>query len=199
MKISFDIDDTLVCLQPDVPQEEERLPWLFRPWFPETLRLGTVELMRQLTSEGWDIAVYTTSYRKPRYLKWLFRFYRVRLCLVVNQTLHAQVVGRYPSKNPSCFGMDIHVDDSERVYEEGREFGFHVIVVSTQDLCWGDHVLEECRKFASANNSMQPAGVSVVEQLSRTDSVGSSFWGRFSRFGSEFSNCIAVHVHRRKG
>ena len=52
MRISFDLDDTLVCYRADVPQEP-RLPW-FRRLFAddEPLRQGVPELMRQLRQRG---------------------------------------------------------------------------------------------------------------------------------------------------
>ena len=63
MRISFDLDDTLVCYQPGVPQEP-CLPWYLR-WLAvnKPLRLGTVNLFRKLRGRGWEVWVYTTSYR----------------------------------------------------------------------------------------------------------------------------------------
>jgi hypothetical protein len=146
MRISFDIDDTLVCYQPDTPCEPQRVPWLLRPWFREPLRLGTGELMRRLVRDGWEIAVYTTSYRSPAYLRWFLRFHGVRVGVVVNQAIHERVVGRHgPSKWPSRFGIDLHVDDSEGVAIEGRQHGFSVVVVRPDDADWAEAVLEAAR------------------------------------------------------
>ena len=47
------------------------------------------------------------------------------------------VPNRYtPSKNPRLFGIDLHLDDSEGVAEEGREWGFDVLVLDPADLDW---------------------------------------------------------------
>jgi hypothetical protein len=65
---------------------------------------------------------------------------------VVNQTIHEQHLfhnprERRPSKNPAAFGIDLHVDDSEGVAEEGRRHGFAVVVVSPSDEEWTAKVL----------------------------------------------------------
>jgi len=57
MRISFDLDDTLVCYREDVPQEP-RLGWFLRLFMhDEPLRQGTPELIHQLRQRGWEIWV----------------------------------------------------------------------------------------------------------------------------------------------
>ena len=146
MRISFDIDDTLVCLGAGTEFEPVRVPWVLRWWLNERIRLGTVELMKQLIADGWEIALYTTSFRSPFYLRSLLRCYGVRIRLAVNQTLHEQVVGKEPSKLPSRFGIDLHVDDSKGVELEGDMHGFRVVVVSPEDRDWSARVLAAARQ-----------------------------------------------------
>jgi hypothetical protein len=141
MRISFDIDDTLVC-GPTV-LTEQHLAWWRRWLYDEPLRRGTRALMHELLRRQWEVWVYTTSYRSPRYLRGWFRSLGVVLGGVVNQDLHQRVVGRYgPSKYPPAFGIDLHVDDSAGVGEEGRRHHFRVIVVSPEDPDWAERVLE---------------------------------------------------------
>jgi hypothetical protein len=62
---------------------------------------------------------------------------------VVNQHLHERIVGRQgPSKYPPAFGIDLHVDDSAGVWEEGQRHHFSVVVVSPEDPDWASQVLE---------------------------------------------------------
>lgn len=141
MRISFDIDDTLVCCPP-VPSEQV-IPWWRRWRYPEPLRRGTRSLMEELLRRDCEVWVYTTSHRPPRYLRGWFRSFGVRLGGVVNQDRHERVVGRQgPSKYPPAFGIDLHVDDSEGVGEEGRRHRFAVVVVSPGDPDWACRVLK---------------------------------------------------------
>jgi hypothetical protein len=145
MRISFDVDDTLVC-GPTV-SVEQCVPWWCRWRYPELLRHGTRELMRELHRRGHRLWIYTTSYRPPGYLHRWFRRTGVRLEGVVNQDRHEQVVGRMtfrgypPSKYPPAFGIDLHIDDSEGVAIEGRQHGFRVLVVAPDDAEWVARVL----------------------------------------------------------
>jgi hypothetical protein len=163
MRISFDLDDTLICYDPAVPCEKSRVPWVLRHWFNEPLRQGAAELMRELAARGCRICVYTTSYRSPRQVKWWLRFYGVKVETVINEQAyrkrvpmsHFERLGkRRPSKYPPAFGIDVHVDDSEGVRIEGDEHGFAVVVVRPDDRAW-------CEKVSRAVDEMflneQPA------------------------------------------
>jgi len=140
MRISFDIDDTLVC-GAGVPSEQ-LVPFLYRRRYPEPLRKGTRDLLRSLHARGCRLWVYTSSSRPAAYLSGWFRSVGIRLEGVVNLERHAEVVGcRGPSKLPSAFGIGLHVDDSEGVAMEARAHGFRVLVVSPQDERWTERVL----------------------------------------------------------
>lgn len=141
MRISFDVDDTLVC-GPGVPNEE--CPSWWRRWLhDEPVRSGTKALFGELAARRHELWIYTTSYRSPRYLRGCLGAFGVRISGVVNQARHERTIGRRgPSKYPPAFGIDLHVDDSEGVAEEGRRHGFEVVVVSPDDLHWAARVLE---------------------------------------------------------
>lgn len=145
MRISFDVDDTLVC-DASVPCEQP-VPWWARAWFPERLRRGTRDLMHALQHRGCRIWIYTTSFRSPSYLRWWFRSFGVRLEGAVNQDVHNRRVklpsGPHypPSKYPPEFGIDLHVDDLEGVAIEGKRYHFEVLVVSPRDVEWTSRVL----------------------------------------------------------
>jgi hypothetical protein len=152
MRIAFDLDDTLICYQPGVPQEP-RVPRYLR-WLVsnEPLRRGTVELIRELHRRGWDVWIYTTSKRRPSAIRRWLRFHGVRINGVVNQRIHDSRMRRTvqdqpPSKNPALFGIDLHVDDSEGVQIEGRRHGFQVVVVAPDDVNWRVKVLESASRI----------------------------------------------------
>ena len=140
MRISFDLDDTLICYQPGVPHEPDRVPWWLRPWIREPLRLGAARLLRKLAAAGHELWVYTTSYRSPRGVAWWLWCYGVRVRRVINQDRHERCCGhRGQSKSPWRFGIDLHVDDSWGVWLENVRDA-RVCVVTFDDRDWADRV-----------------------------------------------------------
>ena len=153
MRISFDIDDTLVC-GPTVPAEQH-ISWWRRWQYPEHLRQGTRALMQELSRQQCDIWLYTTSYRSPRYLRGWFRSLGIRLGGVVNQHLHERIVGRQgPSKYPPAFGIDLHIDDSVGVWQEGKRHHFSVVVVSPSDPDWTSRVLAAIEQRSGSSSEL---------------------------------------------
>jgi hypothetical protein len=151
MRISFDVDDTLVC-GPAVPTERF-VPWWGRWWYPEPLRRGARALMQELLADGHQLWIYTTSYRSARYLRGWFRSFGVPIYGVVNQQRHERVVGRQgPSKYPPAFAIDLHVDDSVGVAEEGKRHRFDVVVVPPDDLEWVARVLKAVESKSSRHS-----------------------------------------------
>jgi hypothetical protein len=155
MRISFDLDDTLICYQPGARHEPGRPPWWLRPWAREPLRLGAAALLRGLAAAGHDLWVYTTSYRGPFAVRWWLRSHGVRLGGVVNQDAHDRRVGRRgPSKVPARFGIDLHVDDSWGVWVENGGAG--VCVVRPDDPDWADRVRDAVARVGRGQRPAAP-------------------------------------------
>lgn len=153
MRISFDLDDTLICYAGNVPAEP-RPAWFRTLLAPrEPMRLGTRELAGELKKLGWEIWVYTTSYRTPASIRRWMKGYGIDVTGIVNQTIHerkmAMLDGQAPSKHPRLFGIDLHVDDCDGVKLEGKWFGFDVVVVEPSDVGWTKKVLEAVRGCGS--------------------------------------------------
>jgi hypothetical protein len=88
MRITFDLDDTLICFQEGVPQEPHP-PWYLR-WLvtDEPLRLGAVDVFCELRIRGWEVWIYTTSNRRPSAVRRWLRCYGVRIDGFVNQDIY---------------------------------------------------------------------------------------------------------------
>lgn len=151
MRISFDLDDTLF-----VPKEkfktEPPLRFPFSLIYKEHLRLGTVKIMKYIHEKKIEIGIYTTSYRTENYIRGLFRCYGIKLDFVINGERHAREVqaGRaesMPSKYPSKYRIDLHIDDDFSVVENGRIYGFSVILIGGQDDNWTDKIMNEIEKI----------------------------------------------------
>ena len=150
MRISFDLDDTLIC-GPSVPTEQF-VSWWRRWRYPERLRHGTRSLMTALARRGCRIWIYTSSGRSPQHLKAWFASFGIPLEGVVNQARHEQTVGlRGPSKYPPAFGIDLHVDDSSVVAMQGADHRFPVLFIAPEDPGWAARVLSEVDARISSN------------------------------------------------
>ncbi|MCI0705570.1 MAG: hypothetical protein L0241_31305 [Planctomycetia bacterium] len=155
MRISFDLDDTLICYQPGAKHEPKRVPWWLRPWIYEPLRLGAAELLRELAS-AHELWVYTTSHRNPLSVSWWLWCYGVRVRKVINQDAHERVFGRQGrSKNPARFGIDLHIDDSWGVWVENR-FEKNVCVVLWADEDWVNKVREAVTRVSKNQPPLPP-------------------------------------------
>ena len=144
MRISFDLDDTLVPTTVEFPVERRGL-WsmLLARVFPERIRDGAPGLLKELRARGHELWVYTTSSRSTWYIRWWFRSLGVPLDGVVQAEKHRRVMKKsFPelshlSKYPPAFDIQLHIDDSIGVETEGRENGFEVQVISPIDDGWG--------------------------------------------------------------
>ncbi len=145
MLISFDLDETLICQSPDVPTEPKRVPRVLQSFFGEPLCLGFCELYQTLGKQGWEICIYTTSFRPVWQIRGWLWFHGIRVAQIINQERHQAIVGKTiqpcPSKHPPSFGIRLHVDDSELVALEAKRYGFRVVIVCPSDPDWAEAVL----------------------------------------------------------
>ena len=129
MRVSFDLDDVLF-VSPDRFETEPPPHAPFDLIFKERLRKGTVDLIHTLQNEGFEVWVYTSSFRSERYLRALFSRYRIR----------PQIL---PQKMPGFYRISLHVDDEDVIHENGRRYGFRTIRVREPDEHWAEKVLNE--------------------------------------------------------
>jgi hypothetical protein len=140
MRIAFDLDNTLIRgAYPFALERPKRRFWA-RLLGKEALRAGIVELAAHCQRQGWEVWVYTTSYRSAGYIRRLFWLHGIGLAGVINQARHEREVRVRSTKYPPQFGIDLLVDDSEGVRIEGERYGFAVLVVSPTDADWAAKV-----------------------------------------------------------
>lgn len=140
MRIAFDLDNTLIRCGYDFTLETPA--WRLGAWLlgRQGLRRGVVELCAYCRRRGWEVWVYTTSYRSAWHIRRLFWLHGIRLDGVVNQQRHEREARVRCSKHPPTFQIDILVDDSAGVGREGELHGFRVLVVNPQDEQWVERV-----------------------------------------------------------
>lgn len=136
MRIAFDLDNTLIRCGYDFLLERPRrrgLAWLLGS---EGLRQGTVELAEHCRQQGWEVWVYTTSYRSNWRIRKLFWLHGIGLDGVVNQQRHSREVTVRCTKHPLSFGIDLLIDDSEGVRIEAERHHFRMLVIAPEDEQW---------------------------------------------------------------
>ncbi len=137
MRISFDIDDTIIFYDKEKNGKDRLLNG-------EYLRDGTIALFKELQKEH-ELFLYTASLRSPWLLKLSFWMKGVKLSGVINQDEHDRLrkelrLNNFPTKYPSKFGIDLHVDNSKGVVLEGQRFGFKVLRIDEEGENWCETV-----------------------------------------------------------
>ena len=122
-----------------------------RFFFQEKLRKGTVELFRELHRRGFEVWIYTSSYRSESYIRNLFKLYGVKLDGIINAQRHNKEVQSghtriFPQKMPQRYHISLHIDDEENIIKSGRTFGCHAMRVYEPDDNWEEKVIEEAER-----------------------------------------------------
>src|SRR5665213_2799318 len=86
MKISFDLDDTIIPGSNLFETEPQTL--LQKLLGIEHLRKGTIELFRELKKRNYTVGIYTTSFRSCLRIKLLFLLNGFLLDFIINQKRH---------------------------------------------------------------------------------------------------------------
>ncbi|MCR5303484.1 MAG: HAD family hydrolase [Lachnospiraceae bacterium] len=159
MRVSFDLDEVLF-VSPSTHKTEPELIFPFNKIFRERLRLGTPELVRTLHEMGYEVWVYTSSFRSERYIRGLFLCYGVIFDGVVNGTRHLKEVQQghketLPQKLPSRYRISLHIDDEAIVCTLGRQYGYNVFQLEAEDDEWKEKIIahaESIRKRDFGDN-----------------------------------------------
>lgn len=178
MRVSFDLDEVLF-VSPKTHKTEPPLPVPLRYIFKERLRLGTPMLVNRLQELGYEVWIYTSSFRSERYIRWLFRLYGVKFDGIVNGQRHLREVQRdnktpLPQKLPNRYQIALHVDDETVVCSWGRQYGYKAYQLDAQDDDWAEKVIrraEEVQSIEIHSNSALAEG-KAANETTGNDSQG---------------------------
>ena len=145
MRISFDLDEVLF-VSPETHKTEPGLIFPFNRIYREQLRLGTPELINTLQSLGYEVWVYTSSFRSEKYIRRLFWHYGIRFDGIVNGDRHLREVQRdqktiLPQKLPNRYRISLHVDDEMVICTLGNQYGFKTYHLDAQDDEWKEKII----------------------------------------------------------
>ena len=151
MRVSFDLDEVLF-VSPATHKTEPLPVFPLSRIFRERLRLGTPDVVRTLQQMGYEVWVYTSSFRSERYIRWLFRLYGVRFDGIVNGHRHLKEVQRnnrtvLPQKLPNRYRISLHVDDEEVICSLGSQYGFRTYQLDAQDDDWKSKIIDRAQQI----------------------------------------------------
>ena len=160
MRVSFDLDEVLF-VSPETHITEPRLPFPLRNIYRERLRLGTPELIWELQIQGYEVWVYTSSFRSEGYIRRLFRCYGIRLDGIVNGTRHLKEVQRdskqiLPQKLPNRYRISLHIDDEEVICTAAGQYGFRAYQLNSQDDNWKEKIIEQADRIRKIEHFDDP-------------------------------------------
>lgn len=159
MRVSFDLDE-VIFVSPKDHKTEPPLRYPFNRIFKERVRLGTPKLINELQKQGYEVWVYTSSYRSIKYIKGLFHLYGISFDGIVNAQRHnKEVQGNrtepMPQKMPTHYRISLHVDDEEVFAAYGKEYGFDVFPLKAQDDDWAEKVIAMASQVREKQKMMQ--------------------------------------------
>ena len=145
MRVSFDLDEVLF-VSPMTHKTEPELRFPYNKIYKERLRLGTPDVIRSLQELGYEVWVYTSSFRSEKYIVHLFKHYGVKFDGIVNGTRHLREVQRdnkttLPQKLPNKYRISLHIDDEEIVCKLARQYGYNVYQLDAQDDDWKEKII----------------------------------------------------------
>lgn len=151
MIISFDLDGVLF-VDPKAFETEPPLHFPLDRFYPDRLRKGAVDLIHDLQACGFEVWVYTSSFRSEFYIRALFWHYRISFDGIINGDRHNQEVQanssvQLPSKMPTRYHISLHVDDEAYVVKTGQTYGFNVLLISGPDPLWAEKVIAEAERI----------------------------------------------------
>lgn len=151
MRISFDLDEVLF-VSPKTHKIEKPPIFPFSVMYKERVRFGASELINKLQELGYEVWVYTSSYRTESYIKNLFKLYHIRFDGIVNAQRHLAEVQRdhktiLPQKLPNMYRISLHIDDETIVCTLGQQYGYNTYQLNAQDDDWKEKIIERAAEI----------------------------------------------------
>ena len=145
MRVSFDLDEVLF-VSPIDHMTEPPLRFPFNKIYSERLRYGTPDLINELQKLGYEVWIYTSSFRSIGYIKSLFKHYGVKFDGIINAQRHLREVQRdnkeiLPQKLPNVYHISLHIDDETIICTQARQYGYDVFQLDAQDDDWKEKII----------------------------------------------------------
>ena len=150
-RVTLDLDESVFCAADD-PSAEPALKTRFRKLFRERIRWGAPALMHYLTTQGYDIWVYTSNYYSFDYIREYFRRYSVNLTGIITGSSrkrigHESAKKRIEQKMAKQYAETIHID-SRMLLRTGRNIKvFEEYSLDCDPIDWSARAMSALREL----------------------------------------------------
>ena len=107
---------------------------------------------------GYEVWVYTSSFRSESYIRRLFLCYGVKFDGIVNGDRHLREVQHNnkttrPQKLPNRYRISLHIDDESVICSMGGQYGFKAYQLDAQDDEWKEKILLRANQIRKLGKS----------------------------------------------
>ena len=162
MRVTLDLDEVVFCKTGDT-QSEKPLPFPLNKIYRQRLRRGIPALFYFLSSNGFDIWVYSSEYYSIDYIEHLFRWYHVHVDGAITglkkRNERSETAQRMKKLIANKYATTIHIDSDSivRVNSASGQYDEYKLEASSDE--WSQAVVTAVKKSGLLKSSA--SGLSV--------------------------------------
>ena len=148
--ISIDLDEVLMCNGTDYPADME-LIFPFNIFLPGKIRKNAPYMIKELQKNGFDVWVYTGSYKSVQYIDRFLRMHKINVQGIINGMKTKKVSGNMMNAFKEKYKTIVHLDNDSVliVKPENREFDTYELNNGSE---WANDTVVKIKEWLAANN-----------------------------------------------
>ena len=143
MRVSFDLDEVLICDPDKYPAE--KLPFPLNVAFPETIRKNAGLLTAALCDFSFDVWVYTGKFYSSRHVKALLGIHRGRVSGVINGVNKKYSDSPIQESFRNKYRVAVHIDNESIIWIDTRKKEYEIIDIKS-DKYWANKAFKLIKK-----------------------------------------------------
>lgn len=153
-RVSFDLDEVLIATG-DCPKDEEP----GKPWSvvtKERLKIGAPVLIHELQGLGYDVWVYTSSFKSEKYIRAIFKGYKVNPDGVINgvalkKQQNKESMSKVKEAMKNKYVTTLHIDGGHVLYTNKETKDYDYISLQCADSDWASKVIHVVKGMEEKN------------------------------------------------
>ena len=148
--ISIDLDEVLMYNGTDYPADME-LIFPFNIFLPGKIRKNAPYMIKELQKNGFDVWVYTGSYKSVQYIDRFLRMHKINVQGIINGMKTKKVSGNMMNAFKEKYKTIVHLDNDSVliVKPENREFDTYELNNGSE---WANDTVVKIKEWLAANN-----------------------------------------------